>query len=86
MAEILSFSILTGVSLAEHLNGGGHFLLTDAFILLPLGGSLEPLPGQRAQVEVHENVAQRLQVISPRLLCGGKHGTDGVKPDEFETA
>lgn len=50
-------SLLTGVSLAEHLNGGGHFFLADAFILLPLGGGLEPLPGQRAQVEVHENVA-----------------------------
>lgn len=68
------FSSLTGVSFAEHLNGCRHFLLTDAFILLPLGGSLEPLPGQRAQVEVHENVAQRLQVVSPRLLCGGKVG------------
>ena len=40
--------LLTGVSLAKHLNRGGHFFLTDAFILLPLGGGLEPLPGQRA--------------------------------------
>lgn len=64
--------MLTWVSLAQHLNGGGHFLLTDAFILLPLGSSLEPLPWQRAQVEVHEDVTQRLQVISPRLLCGAE--------------
>lgn len=63
-------SSLTRVSLAEHLDGGGHFLLTDAFILLPLGGSLESLPGQRAQVKVHEHVAQGLQIIPSGLLCG----------------
>lgn len=49
---------LTWVSLAEHFDGGGHFLLTDSFVLLPLGGSLESLPGQRAQVKVHEDVAK----------------------------
>lgn len=63
-------SSLTRVSLAEHLDRCGHFLLTDAFILLPLCGSLESLPGQRAQVEVHEYVAQGLQVVPSGLLCG----------------
>ena len=29
---------------------------------------LEALPGQRAPVEVHEDVAEALHVISPRLL------------------
>lgn len=65
---------LTWVSLAEHFDGGGHFLLTDSFILLPLGGGLESLPGQRAQVKVHEDIAEGLQVISSRLLCGGHKG------------
>ena len=64
--------LLTRVAFAEHLDGGGHFLLADTFILLPLGGSFEPLSGQRTQVEVHENVAQRLQVVPSRLLCGEK--------------
>lgn len=63
-------SSLTWVSLAEYLDGGGHFLLTDAFILLPLGGSLESLPGKRPQVKVHEHVAQGLQIIPSGLLCG----------------
>lgn len=65
-------SSLTRVSLAEHLDWCGHFLLADAFILLSLGSSLEPLPGQRAQVEVHEYVAQGLQVVPSGLLCGGE--------------
>ncbi len=77
------FSSLTGVSLAEHLDGGGHFLLTDAFILLPLGGSLEPLPGQRAQVEVHKNVTKRLQVVSPRLFCGAKYRSRREKSQKW---
>lgn len=63
---------LTWVAFAQHFDGGGHFLLADSFILLPLGGSLEPLPGQGAQVKVHEDVAEGLQVISPRLLCEGQ--------------
>ncbi len=27
------------------------------------------MPGQRTQVEVHEDIAQRLQVVSPGLFC-----------------
>lgn len=38
--------MLTGAALAKNLNWGGHFLLTDPFILLPLGSSLEALPRQ----------------------------------------
>ena len=48
----------TWVAFAEHFNGSGHFLLTDALILLPLGGGFEALPGKRAQVEIHEHVPQ----------------------------
>lgn len=62
--------VLTRVSFAKNLNGCGHFLLTDSFILLSLGGGLEALPGKGAQVEVHEYIAKRLQVITPGLLCG----------------
>lgn len=61
---------LTGVAFAQHLDWRGHFLLTDAFVLLPLGSGLQPLPRQRAQIEIHEDVSQRLKVIAPRLLCG----------------
>lgn len=49
---------LTRVALAQHFDGRGHLLLADALVLLPLGGSLQPLPGQGAQVEVHEHIAQ----------------------------
>lgn len=59
---------LTRIALAQHFNGSGHLLLTDPLILLPLGGSLQPLPGERAQVEVHQHVPQRLQVIPSRLF------------------
>lgn len=60
---------LTGVAFAEDLNGRGHLLLADPLVLLAFGGCLEALPGQGAQVEVHEHVAQALQVISTALLC-----------------
>lgn len=56
---------LTRVSLAKDLNWGGHFLLTDPFIFLPLGSSLKTLPRQRTQIKIHKNVAQGLQVITP---------------------
>lgn len=72
-------SSLTGVPLAEHLDGRGHFLLADAFILLSLGSSLEALPGQRAQVEVHEHVAKGLQVVPSGLLCGGQKSVNLVR-------
>lgn len=71
---------LTGVAFAQHLDGGGHLLLADAFVLLPLGGGLEALPGQRAQVEVHEDVAQRLQVVPSGLLCGGPKRVSPARP------
>lgn len=68
----------TWVAFAQDFNWGGHFLLADAFVLLPLGGGFEALPGQRTQVEVHEDVAQRLQVVSSGLFC--RHKEDRVRP------
>lgn len=61
---------LTRVSFTEDLDGRRHLLLTDALVLLSLGRSLEALPGEGAQVEVHEDVAEGLQVIASGLLCG----------------
>ena len=59
---------LDGKALAEVLDVGGGFLLADALVLLPLGLGLEALPGQRAAVEVHEHVAERLEVVAATLL------------------
>uniref|UniRef100_A0A3Q0R6T6 Uncharacterized protein n=1 Tax=Amphilophus citrinellus TaxID=61819 RepID=A0A3Q0R6T6_AMPCI len=42
--QVLENLKLTRVALAKHLNRGGHFLLTDTFILLPLGSCFQPLP------------------------------------------
>ena len=55
-------------ALAEHLDGGGHFLFADLFVLLLFGGGLEALPRQGSAVEVHEDVAQRLHVVAAGLL------------------
>ncbi|KAI3487940.1 hypothetical protein L1887_48023 [Cichorium endivia] len=59
---------LRGEAAAEELGGGGHLLLHDAVVLLLLGGGLETLPRERAAEEVHEDVAQRLEVVTSRLL------------------
>lgn len=59
---------LRGESTAEELGWCGHLLLHDAVVLLLLGGRLESLPRQRSTQEVHENVAEGLEVISSRLL------------------
>ena len=57
-----------GKSLAKDLNRCGHFLFADFFVFLLFGGGLEPLPRQRAPVEVHEDVAEGFHVIPSRLL------------------
>ena len=51
-----------------HLDGRGHLLLADLLVLLLLGGGLEALPRQAAPQEVHQHVAQRLDVVPPALL------------------
>ena len=60
---------LTWVSPAQLFNGGSHFFLGDAFVLLALGCSLQALPRQGASVEVHQHVAKRLKIVSSALLC-----------------
>lgn len=62
--------VRTGVAFTEDLDRSGHLLLTDPFVLLSFGGRLEALPGQRAQVEIHQDITQRLQVVPSGLFCG----------------
>ena len=57
LCSLLPPTTLTGVTFAQHLYRSGHLLLADLLVLLLLGGCLEALPGQGAQVEVHEHVA-----------------------------
>ena len=59
---------LVGESTAEDLGGSSHLLLHDAVILLLLGGRLQSLPGKRATAEVQHDIAQRLHVVTARLL------------------
>lgn len=65
---VSSRGALTGEGAAEFVHRGAHLLLGYLLVLLALGGGLEPLPGQAAPVEVHEHVAQGLQVVAPGLL------------------
>lgn len=59
---------LAGEAAAQLLDGRRQLLLRNALVLLALVGRLQALPGQRAQVEIHKYVAERLQVVPPRLL------------------
>lgn len=53
---------------AQHIGGRRHLLLHDAVILLLLGGSLESLPRQRSTAKVEHDIAERLHVVTARLL------------------
>ena len=61
-------SPLTGVVLAEHLHRGGSLGVADLLVALLQGLRLQTLPGEAAAQEVHEHVAQSLQVVPPALL------------------
>lgn len=67
---------LVGESAAKDLSRGGHLLLHNTIVLLLLSGSLKALPRKRAAAEVEHNVAQRLHVVTARLL-DTKMGVDG---------
>lgn len=67
---------LVGEAAAEDLGGSGHLLLHDAVILLLLSSRLKTLPGQRTTAEVEHNVAERLHVVTARLL-DTQVGVDG---------
>ena len=62
MAKVLDE--LDGVTLAEHLDGGGQLFLLDALVLVALVVGLEPLPGEHPPQEVHRHVPDALHVVS----------------------
>ena len=53
LKKITSVGSRTGISSTEHLHRSGEFLFTDSLVLLLLGGSLQALPWEATQVEVH---------------------------------
>lgn len=53
---------------AQRIGGGGHFLLHDLVILFFLCAGADALPRQLTTAKVDENVAERLEIISTRLL------------------
>ena len=61
---------LFGMTLTELLDRSRAFRVADLLVALLQRVRFEALPWQAATQEVHEHVAQRLQVISPTLLCG----------------
>lgn len=69
-------SLLTREALAEILDGGCLLLLANLLVFLLVGSSLQALPRQTAAEEVHEDVAQSLEVISTTLFAT-QMGVDG---------
>jgi len=59
----------TGKALGELLDRRRLLLLADLLVLLLVGGRLEALPREAAAQEVHEDVPERLEVVSPALLA-----------------
>jgi hypothetical protein len=59
----------TREAIAQVLDGGGLLLLSNLLVLLLVGGSLETLPWQSTAQEVHENMTQRLEIVTTRLLA-----------------
>ena len=64
-----------GEATAQNFSGGCHLLLHNSVVLLLLGSSFEPLPGERATTEVEHHVAQGLHVVTTRLF-NAKMGVD----------
>lgn len=59
---------LVGQVLCQSLDRRRQFLVTDFLILFLLCASWEALPGQTAFIEVHEDEAERLKIVSSALL------------------
>jgi hypothetical protein len=59
---------LIGETAAKKVGRGCHLLLHNTIVLLLLCGCLEPLPQKGATKEVHEDIGERLQIITPSLL------------------
>lgn len=60
---------LLRMSAAQHLDRRGSLRVADLLVALLKGLRLEALPWQTAPQKVHEHVTERLQVVSPALLC-----------------
>lgn len=58
----------TRKSFAQVLDRSSLFLLANLLVLLLVRRGFQPLPWQTSSQEVHENVTQSFQVISPGLL------------------
>lgn len=56
------------IPVTQDFNGSGHLLFTNSLIFLPLCCCPQSLPREGSSVEVHQDEAKRLQVISSRLL------------------
>lgn len=59
---------LFGVALGQGFDRGRELLVADLFVFLLLCLRGETLPGETAAAEVHQHKAQRLEVVSSRLL------------------
>jgi hypothetical protein len=62
--------------LAEHFDGGRHFLFADLVVLALLRVGLQTLPRQRTAIKVHEHETQRLQIVTTTLFCFAQKKTN----------
>src|SRR5258708_7197685 len=62
------WSQLTRIPIAQIGNRNTLLLLPNALVFLLVVGCLETLPRERTTHEVHENMSQALEVITPRLF------------------
>lgn len=58
----------TWEAIAQLFDRCGLLFLPDLLVFLLVGGRLQALPGETAAQEIHEDVAQSLQVVSARLF------------------
>ena len=80
------FSELRGASLAQCRNGNGLLLFHDELVLRRRALGLEPLPGQSALEEIHQDVPDGFEIVATGLLHshmvvdGGITGRAGEGP------
>ena len=61
----------TWETLTQFVNRSGLLLLADLLVFLLVRRGLETLPWEAAAQEVHEDVAEGLQIVSTGLLFSG---------------
>ena len=62
-------AVRTREPLAQLLNGRSLLLLADLLVFLLVRRGLEALPWETSAQEIHKDVTESLQVVSPGLLC-----------------